>query len=80
MSRVNRFRDGRRVMDSALNLFYTSVQDMQSGFSAFTTLDDLKVLDLVWLLSKEHKEKTREQVVSRQINKILREVGLKIRR
>lgn len=67
-------------LERAEDLFCTSVQDMQSGLWAYETFEDLKVLDLVRLLSVEYGEKTREQVVSRQINKILREAGLRVRR
>lgn len=73
-------RDGQDVYDRAYDLFATSVQDMQSGLWQYETFEDLKVLEMARLLSEDFKEKTREKVLSRRIDRVLRDAGLEVRR
>lgn len=75
-----RMRDGREVFERAYDLYATSVQDMQSSISHYGNFEDIKVLELVRLISMRHGEKTRVIVVTRHIKKILREAGFKFRR
>lgn len=70
---------GQRLAVSARaqNLVGTSVQDMESGLSHYSTRDDLLVLRAALKIVKRRKETTKAKILARRIKKV--EIGLGVK-
>lgn len=68
-------RLNKELAERARFLVNTSVKDMESGLSHYTTLDDLHVLYTGLMIVHRRKEKTKEAILKRKINRLEKELS-----
>lgn len=65
----------RALLEQAQWLVNTSVQDMQSGLWNYTTQDDLKSLQLGYVMVRRRDEKTKAKILASKIKKLQKDLS-----